>query len=61
MSIDMDGPKTAAEKIDVARNLVHQMYLANMVGDGERFEKSFKEADALLFDAAVELEEMEEE
>ena len=56
MSIEMDNPKTALEKIDAAANLVEQMFLSHMIRDEATFKKSHQCAGTLLFDAMRQLE-----
>lgn len=56
MSIEIENPKTVAEKIDAAANLIEQMFLANKIGDQEHFSKVHKKAGQLLFDANRQLE-----
>jgi hypothetical protein len=56
MSIEMDNPKTAREKIDAAANLVEQMNMAKMINDNGHFTKSHKRAGDLLFKALRQLE-----
>jgi hypothetical protein len=60
MSIEMDNPKTVAEKIDAAANLVEQMYLSHNIGDNEHFKKVHKKAGDLLFAAMRQIEDEED-
>ncbi len=57
MSIEMDNPKTALEKVDAAANLVEQMYLAHMIRDEAKFKEAHKKAGYLLRDAIDMLDE----
>jgi hypothetical protein len=57
MSIEMDNPKTALEKIDAAANLVEQMYLSHMIHDEKTFKEAHRKAGDLLFGAMRQLEE----
>lgn len=57
MSIEIENPKTAFEKIDAAANLVEQMYLAHMIKDEKHFKEVHKKAGDLLFKAKRQLED----
>ena len=59
MSIEMENPKTVAEKMDAAANLVEQMNLAHTIRDEEHFKKCHQKAGDLLFKAMRQLEEQE--
>lgn len=59
MSIEMNNPKTVAEKIDAAANLVEQMNLAHMIKDESRFKQAHQKAGQLLFDALRQIEDEE--
>lgn len=59
MSIEMKNPKTVAEKIDAAANLVEQMNMAHMIRDEAHFKKAHQQAGDLLFKAMRQLEEQE--
>jgi hypothetical protein len=60
MSIEMDNPKTVAEKIDAAANLVEQMNLAHMIKDEAKFKEAHKKAGRLLFNALRQIEDEED-
>ncbi len=51
MSIEMENPKTALEKVDAAANLVEQMYLAHMIRDEAKFKEAHAKAGTFLRDA----------
>lgn len=57
MSIEMKNPKTVAEKIDAAANLVEQMMLSHNIRDEAHFKDSHKRAGDLLFKAQRQLKE----
>jgi hypothetical protein len=57
MSIEMDNPATALEKIDAAANLVEQMFLAHTIKDESRFKYAHQKAGQLLFDAMRQIED----
>lgn len=61
MSIEMDKPKTAFEKIDAASNLVEQMMLAHTIKDESHFRSCHRKAGQLLFDALRQLEQSGDE
>ena len=60
MSIEMENPKTALEKIDAAANLVEQMFLSHQIRDENRFMYAHARAGKLLFDAIRQLEDSNE-
>lgn len=60
MSINLENPQTAFEKIDAAANFVEQMQLAHAIRDEERFKLAHKRAGELLFDAMRQMEESED-
>src|SRR5688572_5995972 len=57
MSIEIENPKTIAEKIDAAANLVEQMMLSHAIKDEAHFKYAHKKAGSLLFDALRQMED----
>lgn len=56
MSINLENPQSAYEKVDAATNFVEQMFLSHQIKDEETFKKAHKRAGDLLFAAMRQME-----